>query len=74
MGTEQGWMEREEEEEEEAFPPVSRAVPGSAQGLFSLFTALPRSVASLCTETLPLLAVTFITENSLVAAVSPGWL
>lgn len=36
--------------------------------------ALPRSVASLCTETLPLLAVTFITENSLVAAVSLGWL
>lgn len=32
----------------------------------------PHSVASLCTETLPLLAVTFITENSLVAAVSPG--
>ncbi|NXV09790.1 ARC1B protein, partial [Cettia cetti] len=30
------------------------------------------AVASLCTETLPLLAVTFITENSLVAAVSPG--
>ncbi|EOB02167.1 Actin-related protein 2/3 complex subunit 1B, partial [Anas platyrhynchos] len=39
-----------------------------AWSLFSLFTALPRSVASLCTETLPLLAVTFITENSLVAA------
>lgn len=38
--------------------------------LSSLLT--PRSVASLCTETLPLLAVTFITENSLVAAVSPG--
>lgn len=38
--------------------------------LSSCFT--PRSVASLCTETLPLLAVTFITENSLVAAVSPG--
>ncbi|NWQ83656.1 ARC1B protein, partial [Columbina picui] len=31
------------------------------------------AVASLCTETLPLLAVTFITENSLVAAVSLGW-
>ncbi|NWX89645.1 ARC1B protein, partial [Nothoprocta pentlandii] len=29
---------------------------------------VPRSVASLCTETLPLLAVTFITESSLVAA------
>lgn len=38
--------------------------------LSSLFT--PGSVASLCTETLPLLAVTFITENSLVAAVSLG--
>lgn len=35
--------------------------------------AWPCSVTSLCTETLPLLAVTFITENSLVAAVSPGW-
>ncbi|XP_035757238.1 actin-related protein 2/3 complex subunit 1B-like [Egretta garzetta] len=32
------------------------------------FKCRPRSVASLCTETLPLLAVTFITENSLVAA------
>lgn len=31
---------------------------------------LPNSVATLSTETLPLLAVTFITENSLVAAVS----
>lgn len=44
--------------------------------LSSLFA--PGSVASLCTETLPLLAVTFITENSLVAAVSlgggTGWL
>lgn len=38
--------------------------------LGSLFTL--HSVASLCTETLPLLAVTFITENSLVAAVSLG--
>lgn len=38
--------------------------------LSSLFS--PGSVASLCTETLPLLAVTFITENSLVAAVSAG--
>ena len=41
--------------------------------LVSLLTPCPRSVATLCTETLPLLAVTFITENSLVAAVSPGW-
>lgn len=31
------------------------------------------SVATLASETLPLLAVTFITENSLVAAVSGIW-
>lgn len=42
----------------------------SCASLSALFP--PGSVASLFTETLPLLAVTFITENSLVAAVSPG--
>lgn len=31
--------------------------------------SLPLSVATLASETLPLLAVTFITDNSLVAAV-----
>lgn len=31
------------------------------------------SVATLASETLPLLAITFITENSLVAAVSGLW-
>lgn len=41
------------------------------RSLLTPCSALSR-VASLCTETLPLLAVTFITENSLVAAVSAG--
>lgn len=44
------------------------------EGCSEVLTALgflsPPSVASLSVETLPLLAVTFITENSLVAAVS----
>lgn len=37
-----------------------------------LSLSLSLSVATLASETLPLLALTFITENSLVAAVRQG--
>ena len=40
--------------------------------LTSLSLSLSLSVATLASETLPLLALTFITENSLVAAVRQG--
>ena len=52
----------------------SRGVTGTGQeGLERLTSlSLSLSVATLASETLPLLALTFITENSLVAAVRRG--